>query len=187
MKLWLLRHARVLVKPGVCYGVSNVASDPDSTAKAAKDFASRPAQDCLLWVSPSERANQLAQALKVLRPDLQGPVIDDRLQEMNFGCWEMQPWELIPRDAMDAWTSEFAYHRFGGVECAQDVINRVSCALSSAYQTNAPEMVWVTHAGVIRAAQFLKRTQKNSIISSPSDWPSSAPEMGQWLCLNLDL
>ncbi len=186
MKLWLVRHAQVRVDAGLCYGSSNVDCDIEATHIAAKNFAPNPSRGSVLWTSPLKRALQLAQALSSIRPDLQGPIADSRLQEMDFGQWEMQPWDCIPREAIDLWVAEFPHHRFGGQECAQDVIERVYGALSSAFQLNVPEIVWVTHAGVIRAVQFLSTYPKRTAIQSVAEWPTSAPPMGEWVCLEIN-
>ena len=185
MKLWLLRHAQVMVNEGTCYGASNVDCDAEATITAAKNFASCPSQGSFMWTSPSTRASKLAKAVALIRPDLQGPSADHRLQEMDFGHWEMKPWKSIPRAAIDVWAEEFPHHRFGGKECVQDVLDRVADALTYAYLSGVPEMVWVTHAGVIRAVQFLSTDEKRTKISSAIEWPSSAPSMGEWICLEI--
>lgn len=183
MKLWLLRHAQVLVEPGLCYGISELPADPEATADAARRFAPCPAPGSALWCSPLQRTRELAQALREQRPDLTQPVLDDRLREMDFGQWEMQPWDRINRRAIDAWVANFGRHRFGGRESAQEVIDRTARALQQARSLALPEMVWVTHAGVIRAAIFVHAAPPGTPISSASQWPSSAPAMGQWISL----
>lgn len=185
MKLWLLRHAQVLVDSGICYGSSNVDCNIEATIVAAKNFAPYPAKDCVIWTSPSARASKLAEAVSRIRPDLKGPNADHRLKEMDFGLWEMQSWESIPRPAIDMWVDAFPHHRFGGKECAQDVLDRVADALADACRSGAPEMVWVTHAGVIRAVQFLSTDEKRSKIVSAAEWPSFTLPMGEWICLNI--
>lgn len=185
MKLWLLRHAQVLVDPGICYGSSNVDCDIKATIVAAKNFAPYPAKDCVIWTSPSARASKLAEAVSRIRPDLKGPNADHRLKEMDFGLWEMQSWMSIPRAEFDAWVEAFPHYCFGGKECVQDVLDRVAEALTDATLSGAAEMVWVTHAGVIRAVQFLSTDEKRSKIVSANEWPSSAPLMGEWIYLEI--
>lgn len=185
MKLWLFRHAQVLLAADVCYGVSDVAADPQATQVAAQGFAPCPARDSALWTSPSARARALAGALQAHRPDLRGPRVDDRLQEMDFGQWEMQAWEAIPRPAVDAWVDDFPGHRFGGKESAQDVIDRVASALSDASTQGIDEAVWVTHAGVIRAVRFLQGPERRTHIRSASEWPQSEVGMGAWVVIDL--
>ncbi len=185
MKLWLLRHARVLVGADVCYGTSDVAFDLQAAETAARDFAPCPAANSILWTSPSSRAGHLASALQSHRPDLRGPRMDLRLQEMDFGHWEMQAWNDIPRPAIDAWANDFPNHRFGGKESAQDVIDRVAMALDDAWDAGIDEVVWVTHAGVIRAVKFLLAAQGRRHIASASEWPTSPVGMGAWIDVEL--
>jgi alpha-ribazole phosphatase len=183
MKLWLLRHARVLLPAGVCYGVSDVGADPQATAAAASAFAPLPASGSAVWCSPLTRARSLASALQTARPDLQPPVCDARLQEMDFGDWELHDWAQIPRPALQAWTDDFAQHRFGGKESTQRVIDRVADALDDLAASGAPEAVWVTHAGVIRAVLFLQQGQRQ--IRDAMQWPRAAPQTGEatWVML----
>ncbi len=187
MTLWLLRHAQVLAPPGTCYGVTDLAADPEATLRAAASFGPSPAVGSAVWCSPSARATQLAQALASLRPDLATARLDPRLREMDFGHWEMRPWAEIPREAVDAWTDDFAHHRFGGRESAQELIDRVALALDEARRVAAPELVWVTHAGVIRAVQFLVGAEAAGArtIASAAQWPVEAPAMGEWVRLRL--
>ena len=39
MKLWLVRHAQVLLPPGICYGATDVAADAAATLRAAQALA----------------------------------------------------------------------------------------------------------------------------------------------------
>jgi alpha-ribazole phosphatase len=185
MKLWLLRHAQVQVEPGVCYGVSDVPASESDTLKAAEAFAVHPAQGCLVWSSPLSRAWVLGKALCQRREDMTQLHADARLCEMNFGVWEMQTWESIPKAAMDAWVTDFAYHRFGGGESTQQVIDRVRRVLDDARALNVPEMVWVTHAGVIRAIQYVIDTSVECTIINANQWPVHAPSYGEWIALEV--
>jgi alpha-ribazole phosphatase len=184
MKLWLLRHARVDLAPGLCYGASDVPAHADHTQAAAASLAPLLPQGAPLWVSGLARAQQLSDAIRHLRPDLPPARTDARLNEMHFGQWELVAWNAIPRSAFDAWMADFAHHHFGGVESTQDVITRVSGALHELRSTPASEAVWVTHAGVIRAVQYLG-LQGEKPIQQVSEWPAYAPEPGGHLCLNL--
>lgn len=150
MKLWLLRHAPVLLPSGLCYGASDVPADAQRTRDAARAFAQQPAPGTPVWVSGLLRAQQLAGALQAERPDLGAARIDVRLNEMDFGDWELKPWEHIPRDAFDAWMADFAHHRFGGAESSQQLLYRVAAAMADLRPAGSREVVWVTHAGVIR-------------------------------------
>ena len=185
MKLWLLRHARVLVETGICYGVSDVPFDQLDTTVAAENFSKYPSQACAIWTSPSKRAFQLATSLKKIRPDLQNPSVDVRLREMNFGEWEMRAWNDIPKSEFEAWIADFSNYRFGGEESTQDVIDRVSDAMDHACSKNEAELIWITHAGVIRAVNFLINTNRQQKISTAAQWPTSAPSMGSWVSFDV--
>jgi alpha-ribazole phosphatase len=177
MTLWLVRHAQPLVDPGVCYGALDVPADAAATAEAAQALAAVLPQGLPAYHSPLQRCEQLAHALQGLRPDLTFKV-DTRLVEMDFGQWEGMPWEQIPRDAMDAWTADFGNHRFGGVESANAVLQRVAAAWREVGERDA---VWITHAGVIRAAMLI--SQGVPAVQVPGQWPRLAVGLGQWCCL----
>jgi alpha-ribazole phosphatase len=185
MKLWLFRHAQVLVESGLCYGVSDVAFSHVKTREAAEKFSKYPSQGCALWSSPSERAFYLATSLKKIRPDLKNPMLDVRLREMNFGKWEMHPWNDVPKAEYDAWIADYPNYRFGGQESAQEVIDRVSDAINHALSSHEDELIWITHAGVIRAVQFLVDSYPRQSISNVGEWPLTAPKMGEWVGLNI--
>ena len=63
MKLWLLRHARVQLPDGLCYGGSDVPADPDLTLDAARHWTARLPVGAIWRVSALGRAQQLADAL----------------------------------------------------------------------------------------------------------------------------
>lgn len=183
MKLWLLRHAAVDLPAGLCYGASDVPAHAALTRQAAEAAAQCLPVGLPVWVSALGRAQALAQALQQLRPDLGPPTTDPRLNEMDFGCWELQPWDAVPRSAFDDWMADFAHHRFGGAESTQQVINRVAGALHAVRAAPAREAVWVTHAGVIRAVQFVVAHGAGPI-GGVDQWPTDAPGPGGHLCID---
>jgi len=177
MRLWLVRHARVQLAAGLCYGASDVSADPAHTQQVATALAAALPAGANLRVSGLARARQLAHAVGARRPDLTAAQPDARLNEMNFGQWELQPWDAIPRSAFDAWMADFTDHRFGGVESTQQVVDRVAAALGDTRAHGGEEAVWFTHAGVIRAVQFLM-AQPGGRIAGVHQWPEQAPEPG---------
>ena len=188
-RLWLVRHARPLIDAGVCYGASNVPADEADTLRAALTLAPQLPATARLFMSGLGRAQQLAHALHALRPELAPPICDPRLNEMDFGCHELARWDAIERAAYDAWTADFHAHRFGGRESVAELLQRVARALEAEQTRKADEReadaVWVTHAGVIRAVQYLQ-TQPGRRPQA-SDWPTQAPGFGAWTCLNLSI
>lgn len=186
MRLWLLRHARVLAAPGLCYGASDLPADPEATRAAAQAAASLLPEALPMWVSGLIRARQLADALHELRPDLGPPRCDSRLNEMDFGQWEGRAWVDIPRAALDAWTDDFAHHRFGGIESTQMVLQRVAATIDDVQKTVGAHgaALWVTHAGVIRSVAQLV-THGRYALPLAHEWPKLAANHGQ--CFVVDL
>jgi len=179
MKLWLARHAQPLIGEGICYGVLDVAADAALTSAAAKSLAAHLPLNTLCRVSPLRRCQQLAAMLALLRPDLSinsSTCTDARLSEMDFGQFEGQPWANIPKAAVDVWTADFGNHRFGGNESANEVLQRVKTALDDHAALHASNVLWITHAGVIRAASLLK--QGINRVTSPEQWPQTVVEFG---------
>jgi alpha-ribazole phosphatase len=184
MKLWLVRHARVQLAGGLCYGASDVLADPEHTQAVAATLATLLPMSAPLWVSRLGRAQQLAAAVRAQRVDLAAPTVDLRLNEMNFGQWELQAWDAIPRSAFDVWMADFAHHRFGGAESTQQVIARVAAALSATRETGAEDAVWICHAGVIRAVQYVA-VHGTRLIEGAHQWPEHAPEPGGYIQIAL--
>ena len=181
MKLWLVRHATPLVEPGICYGRQDVPADTEATAQCAQLLAKLLPLAIRVVSSPLQRCEQLAQSLQGQRPDLTYKT-DPRLQEMDFGNWEGCAWQDIGQAELQAWTDGFAHHRVGGSgESTMQVMARVATAFD---ELQGPaDMLWITHAGVIRAAELIARGQRH--IASADQWPVSAPAYGQWCTLEL--
>ena len=177
MKLWTVRHATPLIARGVCYGALDVAADAQHTLQAARALAPALPVYCKVWVSPLQRCIQLANALSDIRPELK-PQTDTRLREMDFGTWEGVAWDAIPLAAMQAWTDDFGEHRFGGAESANEVLARVAGLWHAARQQSDEDQVWITHAGVARAAHLLSQGMRS--VDSASQWPKDAPGYGEW-------
>lgn len=181
MKLWLVRHAQVLAEPGTCYGALDVAADPESTRQCALALAEVLPQSAAVKTSPLQRCEQLALVLIGLRPDLTLQ-IDARLQEMNFGAWEGRRWSDIPRTEFDAWTADFSAHAVGGHgESVHTVMARVAEAFDEL--PARPDTVWITHAGIIRAAQLVHGGIRQ--VGRADEWPEDGVACGQWRTLAL--
>ncbi|QTN29056.1 histidine phosphatase family protein [Rhodoferax sp. AJA081-3] len=181
MKLWLVRHAQPLVEAGMCYGASDIAADPAATQQAAQGLAAVLPQGVCVVSSPLQRCEQLTEVLRGLRPDLTYRH-DARLVEMDFGQWEGQRWDSIPRAELDGWTAAFDTWRCGSAESVADVMRRVGAVWDETRALQQPT-VWITHAGVIRAATLLAQGQRQ--IRNASAWPKTAPAWGEWQQLDL--
>lgn len=185
MKLRLVRHARPLAPAGCCYGASDLPADAAHTAQVARRLARLLPQHAQVAHSPLRRCAALAEALCALRPDLQ-PVPDARLREMDFGAWEGMAWERIGREALDAWTADFGGYRPGGGESVAMLLERVRQALADTgvlAQATGHAPVWITHAGVMRAALLLARGPARAL--QARQWPRRALAFGGSIALDI--
>lgn len=176
MKLWLVRHAQPLIASGVCYGATDVASDPQATLEAAQTLAKVLPDGVSVLVSPLERCDQLARCLRQLRPDLTYHK-DARLAEMDFGHWEGRRWDSIPQADFDRWMADFSDHRFGGKMSVHDLMLRVT-SLWDETQGRGIDAAWITHVGVIRAATLISRGERR--VHQAAQWPRDAFAFGHW-------
>ena len=181
MRLWLLRHAPVLAAPGLCYGISDLRADAAASRAAAASAAPRLPPGLRAHVSPLQRCEQLAQYLRGLRPDL-ALQTDARLREMDFGAWEGRAWAEIARAEFDAWTDDFAHAAPGGHgEPVREFMARVGAAWDD-WRASGRDGLWVTHAGVMRAALLLARGVR--LPARAADWPADALGFGELLALH---
>jgi alpha-ribazole phosphatase len=183
LELWLVRHARPLIEPGICYGRLDVPADTahtqESAARLARALAGpRP----LVWSSPLRRARQLADALVAALPGLTYQV-NNALAEMDFGNWEGQPWDQIGQTAMDQWTECFQHHAPGGGESVAQLLARVHSAVETcrrqAQLNGHSTVIWITHAGVIRALDVILHHPEPKQLTA-AEWPRKAPAFGEW-------
>ena len=197
MKLWLVRHAQPLVEAGVCYGRLDLVADVRATDECARRLAEALPTKIRVMASPLQRCEQLAHALQALRPDLACKT-DARLAEMDFGRWEGRAWDDIDRAELQEWTDDFACYAAGrDGESVSGFMSRVASvfdelirgaltpALSLGERENEreDEVLWITHAGVIRAAQLLSRGIRR--IERADQWPLELTNYGQWHVLDL--
>jgi len=139
MQIFLIRHPRPLIPAGLCYGQLDVDCE-DPRALAVQLALSLPAATPVIS-SPLRRARRLALAI-----DPQATV-DVRLSEINFGAWEGQPWENIPRDALDAWAADVLNYTPPDGESVAALQHR---ALDFVASLAVPRVALVTHAGIMR-------------------------------------
>ncbi|UUZ65973.1 histidine phosphatase family protein [Polaromonas sp. P1(28)-13] len=92
--------------------------------------------------------------------------------------------------ALDAWVADFTGHRPGGGESVQAFMQRVAAVWDELgdvvrddvlNETPPTDTLWITHAGVIRAATLLHRGLRQ--ITRADQWPTATPGFGQWTAL----
>ena len=184
MKLWLVRHAKPLVEKGLCYGRLDVSADQSLTEMATDKLITALSENSgvkVLLTSPRQRTKQLANLLaKRLNLNL---LEEERLAEMDFGEWEGNLWDDVPKSAIDLWAKDFNNHAFGGGESTGQLLDRVWQLMKNAKNRNE-DQIWVTHAGVIKAVQFLINTGE-PYIKSAADWPLETTNFGDWIIVDI--
>ena len=140
MLIYLIRHPRPLVEPGVCYGRFDV--DCEAPEPLAARLKTRLPFNVPVVSSPLLRARRLAEAL---RADAR---VDARLAEIDFGDWEGRRWEAINRGALDRWAADVLNFIPPGGESVAMLQAR---AVEFAATLDLPSVALVTHAGVMRA------------------------------------
>lgn len=151
MRLWLIRHPPPAVPPGTCYGATDLplADDPAMHADALRPLLP---PDAPLYASPLARCRLLAERL---HPQ---PICDDRIREIDFGEWEMQPWDSLDRRLLDAWAADPFHFCPPGGEAVASLRARVT-----AFLAELPEAaVLVAHAGVIKVCA--------AVLAGEEDW-----------------
>lgn len=144
MRLFLIRHPRPAIAEGVCYGRTDIDLDEAPEVVAARLRSYLPA-DVPLYSSPLRRCRRLAEHL------CDAPAFDDRLVEMSFGEWEMQPWNDIDRAQMEQWAANLLDYIPPGGESPAALQARVVAFCTELQISGVMEAVLVTHAGVIKA------------------------------------
>lgn len=143
MQLYLIRHPAPQVAAGVCYGSTDLALAEDVAAAAARILPQLPAS-LPVFTSPLQRCRQLAEALHP------APRSDARLQEMHFGAWEMRPWHLVQREALDGWAADPLGYVPPQGESVGELRQRVHSFIDEARRQGLQRAVLVTHAGVMK-------------------------------------
>lgn len=170
----------MLAEKGRCYGVSDWPAEAAATSDAAEKLALKLPLGLRVLVSPLQRCQQLAGMLQPLRPDLIFQN-DTRLVELSFGAWEGCPWSAIERAEFDQWLADFAHGAPGGHgESVASLMARVGHTWNE-WRASGTDAVWITHAGVMRAALLLSKGVH--LPNAASDWPAEDLPFGEVLKL----
>ncbi len=146
MNLYLIRHTRVDVKPGVCYGQSDVKLSETflTEAETVKKNITGISFD-KVYSSPLSRCKKLSKYL------FDSPIsFDDRLMEMNFGDWELQNWNNLRNPTVDEWMNDFVNKPCPNGESFIGMYHRVKMVMNEIKNYSHRNTAIITHGGVIR-------------------------------------
>ncbi|MCX7192375.1 MAG: alpha-ribazole phosphatase [Proteobacteria bacterium] len=144
--LYLIRHTRPDIPPGICYGQLDI-DVADSFKYEANQILTSILPLDLIVSSPLLRTRKLAEFL-AQRCEVR---VDARLMEKHFGSWEGRAWDDIPRSEIDTWAADVMGYAPTGGESAQQLMQRVQDFLHDVAQLPQRNIALVAHGGTIRA------------------------------------
>jgi alpha-ribazole phosphatase len=145
MEIYLIRHTTPAIATGICYGQADIEV-AESFEEEAKLIQQQLPDAINIYSSPLKRCSQLA---KHIYPNINIAFADD-LKEMDFGEWELQPWDQIPNDPLSEWMKDFVNVRVPGGENYLDLYNRTITFYNHIISKSQPAAIF-THSGNIRS------------------------------------
>lgn len=157
MRLYLVRHTKVDVEQGTCYGQTDVGLATTFTEEANAIVAKlNTVEFSACFTSPLYRCASLSKVLKS-ELNLTNFIHDNRLIELNFGEWEGRQWTDIEKtDQAKTWFTDWVNFPTPNGESYLQLANRVQEFIVYLQKSNFKDNVLiVTHGGVIRAISAL--------------------------------
>lgn len=149
MKVTFIRHTKVGIPRGICYGWTDVpvADTFEEEASATLRSLGENKFD-KVYTSPLTRAVKLAAFCG--HPDAER---DERLKEMNMGDWEMQRFdEIEDQDALNRWYSDYMHLEATNGESFPKLYARVSAFLDELKGKSYDNVAVFAHGGVMICA-----------------------------------
>jgi alpha-ribazole phosphatase len=148
IKLTCIRHTKVDVPSGTCYGQTDVPlAATYAEERKSIDEQIRMLRFDKVFSSPLSRCKKLAADLF---PQYEVR-LDERLKELHFGQWETKGWEeIFFTEAGKHWMDHFLELPCPGGESYEDFRERVASFLDDLCKKFTGSIALVTHSGVIR-------------------------------------
>lgn len=148
MEITLIRHTTPDIKKGICYGQANIGVTStflEELAKIKMEMGDDGYSEATYFSSPLLRCSCLAKKLS------DTVTFDDRLKELNFGNWELMPWDEIDKTALNIWMEDFVNVPAQNGESYIDLHKRTTDFIEDLKLQQINKSVIITHAGVIRS------------------------------------
>ena len=171
MKLTIIRHTKVAVPAGICFGQTDVpvANSYFEEKEVIQKNIEKLSFD-QVYCSPLSRCHKLANDL-FPEDSIQ---IDDRLKELDFGDWEMVKWDdIFHTKEGKHWMDNYVTATSKGGESLIDFQKRLTDFVDELKAKNVRSVVLVAHAGVVC---LLKSMVEN--ITVEEVYSSFKPEYG---------
>ena len=153
MKIYFIRHTTVDVPKGMCYGQTDVPLKEsfEEEARAVFEQIKQVTFDAV-FTSPLTRCLKLANYC-----GFSNAIIDSRLQELNFGAWEMKFWDKIEDPHLQAWYKNYLTLSATGGESFNDLYKRF-CDFIETLPHSMQQVAVFTHGGIINCARVYTKT-----------------------------
>ncbi|WP_433813445.1 alpha-ribazole phosphatase [Flavobacterium johnsoniae] len=149
MEIYLVRHTETICEKGICYGQSDVDIAAPFDEIFDRIISELPSQ-ALIFSSPLKRCSILAKHIQKNTNAISYQE-DDRLKEMNFGDWELKPWNEIPPEELNPWMEDFVNIPVSNGESFTELHSRVGGFLTEQISDLKHPVIIVAHAGIIRS------------------------------------
>ncbi len=151
MEIVLIRHTSVDVPQGICYGQTDVPVKATFEQEAAATKTNLQAFEPFdkVFCSPLTRCVKLATYCGYA--DAQR---DDRIKEINFGEWEMKPFDVINDPRMQEWFDDYLHVAPTGGESFLEQYQRVAAFLDELRKKPYSRVAVFAHGGVLLCAQI---------------------------------
>ena len=158
-QVFLIRHPKPDIAPGICYGSSDIQPIPEALQAAYLRLDNILPAHAQIISSPLTRCAQLA---SLLSQTTRTCTFDPRLAERCCGAWELQTWDQVlpwqhaqhqqvPRAELDAWAADFMDYAAPGAESVRHMQARVLAGWADySGPSELPTRVLITHAGPIQ-------------------------------------
>ena len=145
MELFVIRHTEVDNPENLCYGNIEMPLVENYEKKSKKFFDNLPENIEKIFSSPSKRCTDLLECMNFEFSKR------TELKELDFGDWEGRRWSEINKADLNTWMNDFIYKSPKNGEKMIDLYNRVIDFTKNIFTMNLSKVLFVTHAGVIRA------------------------------------
>ncbi len=148
MKLFVVRHTKVEVDTGICYGRSDVgvaATFETEKENVRKNLAG--IEFDAVFCSPLFRCKTLAENIF----NKEEITFDKRLMELNFGDWEMQSWDDIYNSSKGKiWMENYQTLPTLNGESYPEMVKRITSFYEELKNSKLENVAVFCHAGVVR-------------------------------------
>ena len=145
MEIFVIRHTEVYNPENLCYGNFDIPLMKNYKNKSKKIFDNLPKDLDKIYTSPSKRCTDLIKSMNLKFSEI------TELRELDFGDWEGKKWDEINQIDLNIWMLDFINNSPKNGEKMIDLYNRVIQFTESIVDLNFSKILFVTHAGVIRA------------------------------------